>query len=140
MKDSKQSNEIIPSSIHVGASRHSTCRCSRPARCSAERKQCRCSLPRGSDPITNRKKRKQRSDHEQEEEEAASSCAGGTPQKRDRRSSPEQANSESDKHLGGSYSPKVLRAQAMGREYLCTACCLYFPKDDQTGPYIGILG
>jgi hypothetical protein len=61
------------------------------------------------------KKRKQRSDHEQEEEEVASSRAGGTPQKRDRRSSPEQANSESDERPGGSYSPKVLCTQAMGR-------------------------
>jgi hypothetical protein len=59
---------------------------------------------------------RQRSDHEQEEEEAASSRVGGTPQKRDRRSSPEQVNSESDERLGGSYSPKVLCAQAMGRE------------------------
>jgi hypothetical protein len=78
--------------------------------------------------------------HEQEEEEVASSRVGGTPQKRDRRSSPEQANSESDERPGGSYSPKVLCAQAMGREYLCAACCLYSPKDDHTGPYIGILG
>jgi hypothetical protein len=85
------------------------------------------------------KKRKQRSDHEQEEEEVASSRAGGTPQKRDHRSSPEQANSESDERLGGSYSPKVLCAQAMGREYLCAACCLCDSKDHQTGPYIGIL-
>jgi hypothetical protein len=28
----------------------------------------------------------------------------------------------------------------MGQEYLCAACCLCSPKDDQTGPYIGILG
>jgi hypothetical protein len=28
----------------------------------------------------------------------------------------------------------------MGREYLCAACCLSRSKDDQTGPYIGVLG
>jgi hypothetical protein len=48
-----------------------------------------------------------------------SSRACGTPQKRDRRSSPEQANSESDERPGGSYSLKVLCVQAMGRENLC---------------------
>jgi hypothetical protein len=79
------------------------------------------------------------------------------PKKRDHLSSPEQANYESDERLGGSYSPKVLCAQAMGREYhsyspkvlcaqamgreyLCAACCLLRPKDDQTGPYIGVVG
>jgi hypothetical protein len=55
IKSTKITEGIIPSGIHTGASRHSTCRCSRPARCSAERKQCRCSLP----PVA------QRSDHEQ---------------------------------------------------------------------------
>jgi hypothetical protein len=65
-----------------------------------------------------------------------SSRAEGTPQKHDRRSSPEQANSDSGERLGGSYSPMVLCVQAMGRECLCAACCL----GDQTGPYIGVLG
>jgi hypothetical protein len=49
-------------------------------------------------------------------------------------------NSQSDERPGGSYSPKVLCAQAMGRECLCAACCVHQPKGDQTRPHIGVLG
>jgi hypothetical protein len=51
----------------------------------------------------------------------ASSRVEGTPQKRYHRSSPEQMNSDSDECPGGSYSPMVLCAQAMGRAWLGSA-------------------
>jgi hypothetical protein len=77
------------------------------------------------------------SSHEQEEE-VASSHAGSTPKN----------------VITGLHSSKrtldptnVPEAPTLPRscarkpwEYLCAACCVSQPKDDQTGPYIGVLG
>jgi hypothetical protein len=58
-----------------------------------------------------------------------SSHVEDTPRKRDRRSSPEQMNSNSGEPPGGSYSPTVLCVQAMGWEALCAAsCCVLSPN------------
>jgi hypothetical protein len=47
-----------------------------------------------------------------------------TPQKLDRRSSPEQMNSTLTNHFGGSYSPTDLCVQAMGRKDLFAVSCV----------------
>jgi hypothetical protein len=74
----------------------------------------------------------------------ASSRVEDTPQKCDSLSSLEQMNSDSDERPGGSYSPTVLCAQAMGWEGSCAASCVLSvsqPKGQiQTGLSIGLLG